>query len=99
MTTLTQETTTEGQLEPKRSDESGGRWAARLLVPEMWASVSIAVMWLAVLFVGVFAGDMTFNDASTGVTIIPSAVGVALFASIGTVAVARRAFGRRRDVT
>jgi hypothetical protein len=99
MTTLTQEKPTEGHLDPASTDTSGSGWAARLLVPEMWASVSIAVMWLAVLFVGVFAGDMTFNDASTGVTVIPSAVGVALFASIGTVAVARRAFGRRRDVS
>jgi hypothetical protein len=68
--------------------------ASRLLVPEFWAAVSIVVMWLAVLFDGIFGGDMTFGS-SPGVTTIPSAVMLALFAVIGTSAVAKRGFGRR----
>ena len=68
--------------------------AARLLVPGFWATVSIVTMWLAVLFDGVFGGDMTFSN-SQGVTVIPSAVLVALFAMIATVSVAKRAFGRK----
>lgn len=68
--------------------------ASRLLVPEFWAALSIAAMWLAVLFDGIFGGDMTFGSA-TGITTIPSAVIVALFAAIGTSAVAKRGFGRR----
>jgi multisubunit Na+/H+ antiporter MnhF subunit len=52
-------------------------------------------MWLAVLFDGIYGSDMVFNSAGNGTTTIPSAVAVALFAFIGTVAVARRAFARR----
>jgi hypothetical protein len=52
-------------------------------------------MWLAVLFDGIFGRDMTFTNASSQVTIMPSAVAVALFAAIGTAAVAKRARGRR----
>jgi hypothetical protein len=36
--------------------------ASRLLVPEFWASLTIAAMWLAVLFDGVFGGDMVFTN-------------------------------------
>ena len=69
--------------------------AARLLVPAFWGALSITVMWLAVLFDGIYGSNMTFSSAANGTTIIPSAVAVALFAMIGTIAVARRVFGRR----
>ena len=69
--------------------------AQRLLVPEMWATLSIVAMWLAVLFVGVFGGDMTFHGADTSFTVMPAVVAVALFAAIGTGSVAKRVFGRR----
>jgi len=51
-------------------------------------------MWLAVLFDGIFGSDMTFAHPP-GLTTIPSVVLVALFAVIGTSAVAKRAFGRK----
>ena len=69
--------------------------AARLLVPAFWGAVSIVAMWLAVLFDGIYGGDMIFASPANGTTTIPSAVAVALFAVIGTVAVAKRAFARR----
>jgi hypothetical protein len=70
--------------------------ASRLLVPGFWATVSIVMMWLAVLFDGIFGGDMTFsNGAQTTVTVIPSVVAVALFAAIATASVAKRTFGRK----
>jgi len=70
--------------------------AARLLVPAFWGAVSIIAMWLAVLFDGIYGNDMVFsNNTGGGPTIIPSAVAVALFAFIGTIAVAKRAFARR----
>jgi hypothetical protein len=69
--------------------------AARLLVPAFWGAVSIVAMWLAVLFDGIFGGDMVFSNAASGPTTIPSAVMVALFALLETTAVARRAFARR----
>jgi hypothetical protein len=65
--------------------------ASRLLVPGLWAAVSIVTMWLAVLF----GGNMTFTNSSSQVTIIPSAVAVALFAAIATACVAKRGFARR----
>jgi hypothetical protein len=68
--------------------------ASRLLVPQFWATLSIIIMWLAVLFVGVFGGDMNFSSPPNNTT-IPSAVAVALFAVIGTSAIAKRAFGRK----
>ena len=69
--------------------------ASRLLVPGFWATVSIVTMWLAVLFDGIFGGDMTFTNTSSQVTVMPSVVAVALFAAIATAAVAKRVFGRR----
>jgi hypothetical protein len=47
-----------------------------------------------VLFDGVFGGDMVFNNAN-GMTTIPSSVLVALFAFVGTAAVAKRVFPRK----
>jgi hypothetical protein len=49
--------------------------AARLLVPGFWGAVSIVAMWLAVMFDGIFGGDMVLsNNTGGGPTIIPSAV-------------------------
>ena len=56
---------------------------------------AIVAMWMAVLFVGVYGGDMTFHGADTSWSNIPSGVAVALFAAIGTVSVAKRVFGRK----
>lgn len=88
MTTMTHEPSTDA---PTGDTRTSGGVAARLLVPAFWGTLAIAVMWLAVLFDGVYGGDMTFNSPP-GVTIIPSAVLVALFAVIGTASVAKRVF-------
>jgi hypothetical protein len=74
---------------------SGGT-AARLFVPAFWGTLAIVAMWLAVLFDGVFGSDMVFNNTN-GMTTIPSAVLVALFAVIGTASVAKRAFRSKND--
>jgi uncharacterized RDD family membrane protein YckC len=82
--------------EPSTAGSAREGIADRLLVPAFWGAVSIIAMWLAVLFDGIYGSDMIFNgNAGAGPTIIPSAVAVALFAFIGTVAVAKRAFARR----
>jgi ABC-type uncharacterized transport system permease subunit len=73
------------------------RGAARAFVPEMWATVAIVAMWVAVLFVGVYGGDMSFHSVDSSGSTIPSGVAVALFAAIGTGSVAKRVFGRRSD--
>jgi hypothetical protein len=88
MTTITHEPST---------DELGRRdVASRLLVPGFWRSLAIVAMWLAVLFDGVFGGDMVFSRPPN-VTTIPSAVLVAVFAFIGTSVVAKRVFVRQES--
>ena len=70
---------------------------SRFLVPEMWATVAIVAMWVAVLFVGVYGGEATFRGADNSWTTIPSGVFVAICAAIGSVSVAKRVFGRRPE--
>jgi hypothetical protein len=75
------------------------RWSLRLLVPEMWASLAIVVIWLAVLFTAIYGPDLV---ATTGVadigdsTTVPSVVLVAPFAFLGTWVVAKYGFGHER---
>ena len=90
MTTVSHESS--GALPEKR------RWAPRLLVPEMWTSLAIAVIWLAVLFDALFGPDIVSNNVSSA-TRVPSAVVVAVFAYLATRVVARYGFGRSRDDT
>jgi hypothetical protein len=70
---------------------------SRVLVREMWATMAIVAMWVAVLFVGVFGGDMTFHSVDSSVTSMPAGVAVALFAAIGTGSVAKRVFGHKSE--
>jgi hypothetical protein len=70
-------------------------WTLRLLVPEMWASLAIIVMWLAVLFDAIFGPNIVNNSAGGDFSSVPSAVVVAIFAFLGTWVVAR--YGFRRD--
>ena len=55
---------------------------------EMWASLAIVSIWLAVLVTAVFGPDIRSNDAGGNSTTIPSAVVVALFALFAAVVVA-----------
>ena len=70
-------------------------WSAQVLVRELWASLAISLMWLAVLFSAVFGPDIVSSGNDGNSTTIPSAVAVALFAAIGTRAVAKYGFARR----
>jgi hypothetical protein len=74
--------------------EQGRFWW--LSVTEMWASLAIVSMWLAVLFDAVFGPNIVSNTPGGESTSVPSAVVVALFASLGTWAVARYGFGQHR---
>src|SRR5687768_2615576 len=56
--------------------ERSSRLSSQVLVHEMWASLAIAVMWLAVLFDALFGPDLVVSNAS-GTTTIPSAIIVA----------------------
>jgi hypothetical protein len=69
-------------------DTSSRSW---LHARALWAGVSIIVMWLAVLFVGLFGGDFIANS-STSFTKIPVVVFLLPFVLPATIAVARRGF-------
>jgi Mg/Co/Ni transporter MgtE len=88
-------TTTMQDQSPVGSAREG--WTSRVLVREMWAAMAIVAMWVAVLFVGVYGGEMTFHSVDSSWSTIPSVVAVALFAAIGTGSVAKRVFGPRSD--
>jgi len=75
---------------PERRDR-----LSQVLVREMWAGLAIVVIWLAVLFSAVFGGDIVTIDAGGTNSTVPSAIAVALFATIATAAVAKYGFGRR----
>jgi hypothetical protein len=86
--------TVSAQGRPAASDEP--RWWSRVLVREMWASLAIVSMWLAVLFDALFGPDFVSSGApGASTTTIPSAIVVALFAYLGTRVVARYGFGDR----
>jgi hypothetical protein len=70
------------------------RWTGKLLVREMWAALTIAVIWLAVLFTAVHGGDIVSTNVTTHTT-VPSAVVVAFFAFLATWPVAKYGFGDR----
>ena len=73
-------------------------WLSLILVREVWASLSVAVMWIAVAVSAVWGPDfVSTSGAGSNSTTIPSGIAVALFASIGTWAVAKHAFGRPRE--
>jgi hypothetical protein len=65
----------------------------RAFVPEMWPSMAISVIWLVVFAVALFGPDIVASSAGS-FTRIPSAIIVAFFAWLATLAVARHVFGR-----
>lgn len=82
--------------EPSADVQEKRRWSWQLLVPEMWASLAIVVMWLAVLFDAVFGPNILSSSAGGDQSSVPSAVVVALFAFLATWVVARYGFRRER---
>lgn len=73
------------------------RWGW-LNVPDLWPSLAIGVIWLAVLFDAIFGPNIeTSNGSGTNTSSVPSAVAVALFAFLATWSLARYAFRRPVD--
>ncbi len=83
--------------EPSGVTREKPRRSLQLLVPEMWASLAIIIMWLSVLFDAVYGPDIVSADVSGSRTIVPSAVVVALFAFLGTWVVAKHGFRGERN--
>ena len=76
--------------------ESRGR-RMRFVVPEMWTSMAIGVIWLVVLVDALFGPDIVSSNAG-GFARVPSAIVLAFFAWLATWVVARHGFrGSRSD--
>ena len=71
-------------------------WVSLLRLREVWASLAITMMWIAVAVTAVWAPSFVGSSNDGNSSTIPAAIFVALFASIGTWAVAKYAFGRAR---
>lgn len=71
---------------------------AWLELPEFWAAISIVVIWLAVLFDGVFGPSIVSGSDGSGVpgtgSVVPSVVAVAPCGVLATWLIARHAFRR-----
>ncbi len=74
-------------------------WFELLHIREMWASLAIAAMWIAVACSAAWGPDfVSTSGGGTNTTTIPSGIAVALFASIGTWAVAKYGLGLQGKV-
>jgi hypothetical protein len=80
--------------EPSRIDEQP-RWSFRL-VPEVWASLAITAMWVAVFATAIWGPDAHFNSNDGSSSTIPSAIFVTVFAFFGTWIVAKHGFREER---
>lgn len=82
--------------EPSEVVRDKQHWSLQLLVPELWASLAIVVIWLSVLFDAVFGPDIVTTTAAGDHTTLPSAVVLAPFAFLATWVVARYGFRHQR---
>jgi hypothetical protein len=64
---------------------------------DVWASLAISAVWLAVGVTAIFGADMQFHDVSGSGSTIPSAVAVALFAMVASFGIAKHGFAKQRD--
>ncbi|HEU4975521.1 MAG TPA: hypothetical protein VFT50_10570 [Baekduia sp.] len=62
-----------------------------------WAGLAIASMWIAVLAVGLWGGDIYSSSTGGSVSKVPAVIVVVICALIGTSAVAKRAFRAAGD--
>jgi hypothetical protein len=80
--------------EPSTYAPQRAQWAEFLKIRELWASLAIGMMWLAVLFDAVYGPNFVSHSNDGNSTTIPSAIFVAFFAFLASASVAKRAFRR-----
>ena len=81
---------------PTATDAERG-WSTLLLrARDLWASLAICAMWIAVAVTSVWGPDAMFHANDGSASTIPSGIFVALFATIATWAVAKHVL-RRSD--
>ena len=68
---------------------SSARRSVWLEARDLWSSLAISVIWLAVLFDAIFGPNIVSTTPGGTSSSVPSAVAVALFATIATWAVAK----------
>jgi len=83
--------------EPSRLEQGRGFPWSQFLVRELWASLAISIIWLAVLFDALFGPNIVTTSAGGGMSSVPSAVVVALFAFLATWPVARYGLRQRQS--
>jgi hypothetical protein len=79
---------------PHEASSVAGR-RARLNLRDAWATTAIVVIWIAVLFVGVFGPNFVANSNDGSSATIPSGIGVAFFALFATMSVAKYGFSKK----
>jgi hypothetical protein len=80
--------------EPVRERET---WWTQLLVPELWAFLAIAVIWLSVLFTAVYGPEIETRSVAGDYVSVPSVALVSVFAFLATWAIAAYGFRGRRS--
>jgi hypothetical protein len=83
--------------EPPAGAPAENRWSMRSIVPEMWATISIVAIWIAVLFDAVYGPDLVSASNDGTYTRVPSVIIVAVFAYLATMVVAKFGYGRGRE--
>lgn len=82
--------------EPSRVVQERPSWSVQFVVPEMWTTLAIVVIWLSVLFAAIYGPNLDTTSAGGDHTTLPSAIPLALFAFLATWVVARYGYGRNR---
>ncbi len=67
-------------------------WASLLISSAFWGGIGLAAIWLSVLFVGVFGGNIVKINPGAGGSSTPVVVVVAVAALLATMSVGRTAF-------